>query len=102
MKGAVSLARFLGAMKTNFAPLISKPCPADWDAMTGDAKRRFCEHCRLHVHNLTAMDEAERVALLFAEPLALSEKEENDVRGQLEDLFEELEDILFALHLRPR
>lgn len=51
-------------MKTNFAPLISKPCPADWDAMTGDAKRRFCEHCRLHVHNLTAMDEAERVALL--------------------------------------
>ena len=51
-------------MKTNFVPLISKPCPANWNDMTGDDNRRFCEHCQLHVHNLTAMDETERVALL--------------------------------------
>ena len=28
--------------------------------MEGDAKRRFCEHCQLHVHNLSAMKPAER------------------------------------------
>ena len=28
--------------------------------MAGDAKRRFCEHCQLHVHNLSAMPSRER------------------------------------------
>jgi hypothetical protein len=28
--------------------------------MSGDAKRRFCEHCQLHVHNLSAMSRRER------------------------------------------
>lgn len=28
--------------------------------MTGDAKCRFCEHCQLHVHNLSAMRVRER------------------------------------------
>ena len=28
--------------------------------MSGDAKRRFCEHCQLHVHNLSAMSPGER------------------------------------------
>ncbi len=28
--------------------------------MTGDAKRRFCDHCQLHVHNLSAMSRRER------------------------------------------
>lgn len=28
--------------------------------MQGDAKRRFCEQCQLHVHNLSAMSAVER------------------------------------------
>jgi len=28
--------------------------------MTGDAKRRYCGHCKLHVHNLSAMPASER------------------------------------------
>ncbi len=32
--------------------------------MQGDEKRRFCEHCQLHVHNLSAMTPTEQVAVL--------------------------------------
>lgn len=31
-----------------------------WDNMQGDSKRRFCEQCQLHVHNLSAMSRRER------------------------------------------
>jgi hypothetical protein len=48
-------------MKAEPPPLrIAKPCPKNWDDMSGDAKRRFCEHCQLHVHNLSAMSPVER------------------------------------------
>jgi hypothetical protein len=40
--------------------LIAKPCPKSWGEMEGDAKRRFCEHCNLHVHNLSEMSAGER------------------------------------------
>ncbi|HEY7090419.1 MAG TPA: hypothetical protein VH518_20145 [Tepidisphaeraceae bacterium] len=42
---------------------VNNPCPADWDQMVGDDSRRFCEHCRKFVHNLSEMpaDEAERL-----------------------------------------
>jgi len=43
---------------------IASPCTADWNTMTGDAKRRFCQQCRLHVHDLSAMTSAEAVAVL--------------------------------------
>ena len=39
---------------------IESPCPKAWEEMTGDAKCRFCDHCQLHVHNLSAMTERER------------------------------------------
>jgi len=51
-------------MKTKFVPRISQPCYQDWDAMEGDDKRRFCDQCQLHVHNLSAMSPAEQQALL--------------------------------------
>ncbi len=40
---------------------IAKPCPANWDAMTGDERVRFCGQCKLHVYNLSGMtrDQAE-------------------------------------------
>lgn len=51
-------------MKPNLAPLIDKPCPVKWETMQGDEKRRYCEHCQLHVHNLSAMTTAERNEVL--------------------------------------
>ncbi|MEO6741414.1 MAG: hypothetical protein ABIP20_14285 [Chthoniobacteraceae bacterium] len=48
-------------MKAEPPPLqIGTPCPKNWDDMAGDAKRRFCEHCQLHVHNLSGMKPGER------------------------------------------
>ena len=42
---------------------IEEPCSRDWDRMTGDERVRYCEGCRKHVHNLSAMtrDEAEQL-----------------------------------------
>lgn len=52
-------------MSRNPSPYrIEKPCPKSWDEMSGDAKRRFCEHCQLHVHNLSAMSDREREGLM--------------------------------------
>ena len=34
---------------------IKQPCDADWDAMHGDAGRRYCGECELDVHDLSAM-----------------------------------------------
>jgi hypothetical protein len=45
---------------------IASPCTADWDAMAGDDKRRFCSQCRLHVHDLSAMSSDEALDLLRA------------------------------------
>lgn len=39
---------------------IASPCPKLWEEMTGDARKRFCEHCQLHVHNLSGMTDGER------------------------------------------
>ena len=43
---------------------IENPCPADWDQMVGDDRRRFCQGCQKHVHNLTAMPRAEAERLV--------------------------------------
>jgi len=34
---------------------IARPCPADWNAMHGDERVRFCDHCQLNVYNLSEM-----------------------------------------------
>jgi hypothetical protein len=51
-------------MKKPLVPLIEKPCPVSWDKMEGDEKRRYCEVCRLHVHNLSEMSLKEQRDLL--------------------------------------
>jgi len=38
---------------------IKNPCPKNWEGMKGNSKQRFCGHCNLHVHNLSAMSETE-------------------------------------------
>jgi hypothetical protein len=43
---------------------VAFPCPKRWEEMRGDMKRRFCEHCQLHVHNLSAMSRRERGAFV--------------------------------------
>jgi hypothetical protein len=43
---------------------IASPCTADWNQMAGDARRRFCAQCKLHVHDLSGMTAAEATALL--------------------------------------
>ena len=43
---------------------VTSPCSQDWDAMIGNDRVRFCEHCSLHVHNISEMTRAQ--ALLLA------------------------------------
>ncbi len=42
---------------------IPTPCSMDWESMPGDERRRFCEACGKHVHDLTAMAAAELVQI---------------------------------------
>jgi hypothetical protein len=34
---------------------IASPCSADWNAMNGDERKRFCGDCKLSVYNLSGM-----------------------------------------------
>src|SRR3954471_24974057 len=43
---------------------VASPCPARWEDMEGDERRRFCGQCQLHVYNLSAMTRAEAMALV--------------------------------------
>lgn len=43
---------------------IASPCTADWNAMEGDDRRRFCSQCRLHVYDVGRMTTDEALALL--------------------------------------
>lgn len=44
---------------------IASPCKADWDKMTGDERKRFCDSCKLHVYNISAMTLPEAEALII-------------------------------------
>lgn len=43
---------------------IASPCSADWDAMYGDDRKRFCGDCKLHVYNLSGMTKADAESLI--------------------------------------
>ena len=48
-------------MRSTTPPLtVGTPCPKRWGELAGDDKRRFCEQCQLHVHNLSGMSAPER------------------------------------------
>jgi len=53
---------------------LTEPCPVAWGDMRGDEQRRFCAHCNLHVHNLSAMpqDEAQRLICASAGRLCVA------------------------------
>jgi ankyrin repeat protein len=43
---------------------IEAPCEADWDSMIGNDKVRFCQHCNLHVNNLSAITRSQAQRLV--------------------------------------
>lgn len=43
---------------------VASPCPANWDEMVGDARKRFCGQCSLNVYNLSGMTKMEAENLL--------------------------------------
>jgi hypothetical protein len=38
---------------------VQRPCEANWEAMAGDDRTRYCAHCKRVVHNLSAMTRRE-------------------------------------------
>ena len=34
---------------------VASPCAANWDAMQGDERKRYCGECKLNVYNLSGM-----------------------------------------------
>jgi len=44
---------------------VASPCPADWDQMYGDSRKRFCGECKLNVYNLSGMTRNEAEALIM-------------------------------------
>ncbi len=44
--------------------IIPAPCNADWDSMIGNERVRFCEHCSLHVTNLSSLTRPEAMRLV--------------------------------------
>jgi hypothetical protein len=46
------------------APPIKKPCLERWDDMRGNKRIRLCEHCQLHVQNLSAMSHGDIARVL--------------------------------------
>ncbi|MCB9845044.1 MAG: hypothetical protein H6811_03530 [Phycisphaeraceae bacterium] len=43
---------------------IASPCPMRWEDMEGDARRRMCDQCGLHVHNIEGLTREEAVELI--------------------------------------
>jgi hypothetical protein len=39
-------------------------CPKSWIKRVGDSERRFCEDCKLHVHNLSEISDKSRQELM--------------------------------------
>jgi hypothetical protein len=45
---------------------IASPCTADWNAMRGDDRTRFCAQCKLNVHDLSAMTREQAMDIVRA------------------------------------
>jgi hypothetical protein len=43
---------------------VAAPCRADWDAMLGDERVRFCQQCERNVYNLSDMSKKEAETLV--------------------------------------
>ncbi|QDU30705.1 hypothetical protein ETAA8_58530 [Anatilimnocola aggregata] len=43
---------------------VASPCTADWNAMQGEERKRFCSQCNLNVFNLSEMTREEAFAFV--------------------------------------
>src|ERR1700730_18164839 len=43
---------------------VAAPCNANWDAMIGNDRSRFCAQCNLNVYNLSSMTRIEAESLI--------------------------------------
>jgi hypothetical protein len=43
---------------------ISQPCNEDWESMAGNDQVRFCQHCNLHVNDLSQMTRSDALRLV--------------------------------------
>src|SRR6266571_6756710 len=43
---------------------VATPCPAEWDAMIGTERVRFCGQCQLNVYNLSSMSRRDAESLI--------------------------------------
>ncbi len=43
---------------------IAAPCDADWESMAGNDQVRFCEHCNLHVTDLSSLSRRDAMELV--------------------------------------
>lgn len=43
---------------------IPSPCPEDWDAMTGDELKRYCQRCNKQVYDVSRLTATEAMALI--------------------------------------
>ncbi|MBX3119133.1 MAG: hypothetical protein KF784_08720 [Fimbriimonadaceae bacterium] len=62
---------------------VQKPCPKEWDAMHGDDKKRFCDHCQKHVHNISAMNKEDAERLLANRTGAICVRYTQEADGRL-------------------
>ena len=46
---------------------VQTPCKMDWNEMSGSDKQRYCDHCHLHVYNLSTLTEDEAQKLICRE-----------------------------------
>lgn len=44
---------------------IASPCSADWNAMIGNERQRYCGECKLNVYNLSGMSRNEAETLIM-------------------------------------
>src|SRR6516162_8887116 len=52
------IRRTIDGLRPRFRLRVASPCPADWNAMQGDDRVRFCGQCEKNVYNLSAMTHA--------------------------------------------
>jgi hypothetical protein len=65
---------------------VASPCEKSWDEMSGDAQRRFCDHCGKHVHNLSAMTRSEAEKLICESAGSLCVRYAMTQTGQVQTL----------------
>ncbi len=59
-------------------------CPEDWETFRGDARRRLCDKCAKHVHDLSALTYTEAKTLLDpSNAQALCVRYRYDARGRV-------------------